>query len=447
MFKLLLIWRYFIRRRITIVAVTAVALLVTLVLVVLSVMSGLLVQQQQKNHQWAGDVILTRDSLVGFDHYEDFIEILTEERLAVVACPILKGYALGPHDQPIKVFGLKFPQFARITSFGQCLQLQTQSPSPTFIIPDSLANSDYLKLTNEQKKRGCFTGHYIIDGSTCYPGMEWPLTVPGVDYRGLPAGPQAGSHQMFWNVDGFRSGLIDVDVAVCIDFDELQKLSWMAGQDGYPRRASEIRVKLPAGIDLQTGRQAIARRFKQFVAEKETVGQAKLLKDVKVLDWKEYRRAVIAPIEKEKNLMILIFGMVGFVALFIILAIFHMIVTQKTRDLGIVKATGCSQWGLAQIFLGFGALVGFIGAALGSLFGMLIVVNAVSIEAFLIKCKILVGQIWDPDIYPIDQIPDSVDAQQAVVIFIVAVVASILGSAIPAVQAARLNVVSALRVE
>ena len=71
MFKLLLIWRYFLHRRVALIAVLGVALLVMMVLVVLSVMSGLVTEAHRHNHNWTGDLVLSRDSLVGFDHYEE----------------------------------------------------------------------------------------------------------------------------------------------------------------------------------------------------------------------------------------------------------------------------------------------------------------------------------------------------------------------------------------
>ena len=107
MFKFILIWRYFIRRPITMVAVVAITLLVMLVLVVLSVMSGLLAEQQLKNYLWSGDVVLARESLVGFDHYQELIDILMEEGLALDATPVIKGFALGPDEKAVEVFGLQ----------------------------------------------------------------------------------------------------------------------------------------------------------------------------------------------------------------------------------------------------------------------------------------------------------------------------------------------------
>ena len=65
-------------------------------------------------------------------------------------------------------------------------------------------------------------------------------------------------------------------------------------------------------------------------------------------------------------LLFLIIGVAGFG----ILAIFTMIVVEKTRDIGILKALGASNGGVMNIFLGYGLLLGVVGAGLGTAAGL-----------------------------------------------------------------------------
>ena len=47
-----------------------------------------------------------------------------------------------------------------------------------------------------------------------------------------------------------------------------------------------------------------------------------------------------------------------------------MIVVEKTRDIGILKALGASNGGVMKIFLGYGLLLGVVGAVLGTALGV-----------------------------------------------------------------------------
>jgi len=272
------------------------------------------------------------------------------------------------------------------------------------------------------------------------------ITVFGIDSRGMLTGPDIGMNQDFWYVDDSYSGLVDIDMAAMyVDFDKLQILCWMNGSDNNAKRANEIRVKLADGVDLYDGRAEIAGLWAEFVSRYEKLGQAKLLKDVTVQTWQQFRRSNIAPIEKEKAMMIIVFIMIGGIAVFIIFAIFYMIVTEKIKDLGIVRSAGGSSCGVGQVFIGFGALVGVTGAILGTALGYAIVLNTNRIEDLLYDN--FGFRLWSPDIYDISKIPDVVNYSEAMVIAVTAILASVAGAVIPAWRAARLNVVEALRVE
>ena len=57
------------RRPITYFAVLAVALCVFIVVVVMTVMTGLVSDFKEKNHDFAGDCVVGSESLVGFAYY------------------------------------------------------------------------------------------------------------------------------------------------------------------------------------------------------------------------------------------------------------------------------------------------------------------------------------------------------------------------------------------
>ena len=79
MYKIILPFRYFIKRRISFLAVAAVALCVFILFVVMTVLNGLVGNFKNKNHNFVGDCVVGTESLVGFAYYEDFVERLEQQ--------------------------------------------------------------------------------------------------------------------------------------------------------------------------------------------------------------------------------------------------------------------------------------------------------------------------------------------------------------------------------
>lgn len=433
-------------------AVIAVTLLVMMVLIVLSVMSGLVEQACRRNHDWAGDIVLSRKSLVGFPFYDEFIADLRQNNIVLDATPVINTFALIESTVPAQLIGVRLSEFCRVTGFAYALNRPTGSLAPSFAVPESHNTPFGPELTPEQKSRGSLIGKYIQTPLMRSQGFirAISLTVFGLNSKGVLTGSEAGENQRFSIVGDYKTDLVDIDQAILIDFDELQKFSLMDGlTDGHPPRTSEIRVRLKPDINLNTARMEISALWKHFVLEKlkdtDSRPLASLLQDVTIQTWRQYRHDFIAPMEKEKSLMIVIFCMIGLVAVFIVFAIFYMIVTEKIKDIGIIKSLGGSRWALAQVFLGYGALVGVTGALMGTAIGWVIVVRSNDIEGWLNRH--FGFRLWDPEIYAIDKIPDTVDVTQAAVIVAIAIMAAVFGAAVPAYRAGQLVVVEALRVE
>src|SRR6202790_4552416 len=102
-------------------------------------------------------------------------------------------------------------------------------------------------------------------------------------------------------------------------------------------------------------------------------------------------------------LLFLIIAVAGFG----ILAIFFMIVVEKTRDIGILKSLGASGRGIMGIFPGYGLSLGLVGSGAGMVLGLLFVIYINSIADLLGK---LTGhQVFDPNIYYFYRIPTIID--------------------------------------
>jgi lipoprotein-releasing system permease protein len=155
---------------------------------------------------------------------------------------------------------------------------------------------------------------------------------------------------------------------------------------------------------------------------------------VTVQNWKDYRRGNIAPMEKEQAIMAVMFGFVGITTVFIVFVVFYMIISHKSKDIGILKSIGASNADIVELFSGFAFLVGFFGSCAGLLAGWLFLREANRIEDWLFKyCGF---QLWDRTIYAIGDIPSRTNLGVMAVIAVSAVLACLIGALVPSLRAA-----------
>jgi len=122
-----------------------------------------------------------------------------------------------------------------------------------------------------------------------------------------------------------------------------------------------------------------------------------------------------------------------------------MIVSEKTRDIGILKALGASRAGILQIFLTYGLLLGVVGAGLGTILGLTITFNINAIEAGI--AAITGSKVFDGGVYYFNEIPTDVKPDAVLIVNLGAVAIATVFSILPALRAAMLHPVQALRYE
>jgi len=257
-------------------------------------------------------------------------------------------------------------------------------------------------------------------------------------------------------VDDCRTGVYDIDqMSVYLDFDLLQgilemvpqRLSDESGGGTIPARTTQIQIKLKPGVDPLQTRDLIQANADTFFTERmDQVRAPELLRRVVVLTWKEKQAQFIGAVEKEKILVTTLFGVISVVAVILVGCIFYMIVQEKTRDIGIIRSVGATALGVAQIFLAYGAAVGVVGGAIGTVFGTVFVWKINQIQDLLGKLHPN-AIIWNPEVYAFDKIPNEVKVWDVVTIYAIAIVASMVGSLIASVRAARVWPVESLRYE
>lgn len=234
--------------------------------------------------------------------------------------------------------------------------------------------------------------------------------------------------QRFTVVDFYESKMSEYDSTFAfVPMDQLQKFRGMT-----PDAVSSIQLKLKAGADLEAVRDLIRAEFPIESA-------------VHVNSWKDLQSALLAAVHMETTILNILLFLIIAVAGFGILAIFFMIVVEKTKDIGIMKSLGASASGVASIFLGYGVMLGCVGAGAGAIAGLLFVANINGIADLL---EMITGQeVFDPTIYYFDSIPTIVRPWMVVWVVIGAVCIAVVASVLPSIRAARMHPVEALRYE
>jgi len=443
-YKLTLIIRYLLKRRITYFATAAVALCVFIIVVVMTVMSGLVGEFKQKNHDFVGDCVVGTESLVGFPYYEQFIKQLEQSGFVIGVSPVVKNYGLltlpdYKYKKGVEILGIDPNLHTQTTSFGQTLHYRAAQPEKAFV------------PINDPNATGCVWGVDVIppirtpQGQYTYGARPYlvPLTLTCFPLTAKGALAGVGSNpartESFLYSDYSHSGIAKVDGSVVyIPLEKAQELC-MSGQE---KRATAIHIRFTSDVSVEEGTRRVAelwRQFKQTVVGSPNSG---LLDTVSVQDWMRYRRALIAPMEKEQVLLSLMFGLVGITAVFIVFVVFHMIVMNKRRDIGILKSVGASNLGVLTLFSGFAFGIGFIGSCVGTLGGWLFLSQINRIEEWL---YVNFGwQLWDRTIYAIGDIPSHVEPRVMAIIMASAILACLVGALVPSYLAARLRPVETL---
>ena len=474
MYKYMLCWRYLRTRYIALASVVSVMLGVATMIVVNSVMAGFSEKMRDRLHGVLADVVVESWDLNGFNDYEEVmarIKQVVGDQVEAMA-PTMETFGLleieanghGRITRQVQVIGIRPAERAKTGDFAEFLvnnkltgkgKGEYQRIPPSFDVSDDLKRSSSAagqlllegptdpameavlrdQMNDEVPDFGAIVGYALatshrdgIDHFMINPGSRVRLTFAAAGSKPVPA------YDSYTTVGYFKSGMSEYDSShVYIPLERMQYMRNLG--DGKGQGAvNQIQIKAKPGADLDKlaeGVQLTLDRMRPLYFQVRT--------------WEQKQGPLLAAVAVEQSILNILLFFIIAVAGFGILATFFMIVVEKTRDIGILKALGASTSGVRGIFLGYGLLLGMVGSGVGMMGGLLFVRYINDIEGGLSR---LTGRkVFDDSIYYFSEIPTLVKPWTVVWIVAGALFIAVAASVWPAQRAAKLNPVRALRFE
>ena len=403
-------WRYLRSRRgskllslISVIAIGGVVVGVSALIVIMGVMTGLQNDLREKILIGSPDVrVLTMGSDMLMKDWQPVLETVRKERGVVAAAPFVmtKAIVSGGH---------KFNDGAFVMGITPA-----DVGKPVTTIREFATAGDFTFRTPDGKRRGAVLGERLANRLSVYPGVDSvTLTTIG------DVSPVTGTYvpkEMKLEVTGvFNTGMYEYDNQyLFVSLDVAQELAGL-GRD-------------VTGLEVATTDRWIASEVGASLAKR-------LGYPYRTEDWQAQNNSLFQALRLEKLGMSLILMLVILVAAFNIVGTLTMVVADKTKEIGILRAMGMTAASIRRIFLAQGIMIGVVGTALGLLLGL---VTAVALDTY----KLIP---LNPEVYFIDHLPVARQPLDIAVTVVASLLIAAAATIYPALQASRLLPVEAMR--
>jgi lipoprotein-releasing system permease protein len=164
-----------------------------------------------------------------------------------------------------------------------------------------------------------------------------------------------------------------------------------------------------------------------------------------ISDWRQRNTSFFTALQVERNVMFMILTLIIIVAALNIISGLFMLVKDKGRDIAILRTMGATRGAIMRVFMMTGSAIGVVGTIAGVILGVAVTRNIREIQHFI--DGISGGQIWDPTVRFLSDIPARMDTGETMAVVAMALALSFVATVFPAWRAARLDPVEALRYE
>jgi lipoprotein-releasing system permease protein len=406
-------WRYMRSRRgsrllslISVIAVAGVMVGVSALIVIIGVMNGMQRDLRDKILMASPDIrVLPYGGDMVMADWRSNLERVQRVPGVVAAAPFVLLHALVTpgtrFSTPVVVMGLPQADSARAitkireTAIGGDFSFGAPDGQNGAVLGERLANT--LGATPGITTVNIITADVSkLDPVTGYPATNIrPFLVTGV----------------------FRTGMYEYD-------NNFVFISLEAAQD-----LGQLDT-LVTGLEVRTPTRESAREIANRLQDSLGIG-------VRTEDWQSQNSALFEALKLEKKGMALILTLIILVAAFNIVGTLSMVVADKTREIGILRAMGMTARAIRRVFFLQGMIIGAAGTVAGTILGL--VASFVIDHYGLIKI--------DSSVYFIDHLPVATEMVDVVSIIVASLVITALATLYPARQAADLYPVEAIRHE
>ncbi len=445
---------YLFRRPVQILAVLGVAIGLLALLVVLAVMNGLIEQDRASVRGPLSDLLLIPADSVEPAQYADYQRVLSALPEVEAVAPHLIAYALlasgnrsvqfsggGSADvNGVQVVGIDVEAEIAATyhqgGFSDMLAQARQAPvdpqQPFAYAGENYRSNPGALISDRVARLRRLGGPDRLDVLNL---VALPYRIPDQDEELRP------SNQDFVVAGTYQGS----DYEMSLDrIYVLRRGPWKGLHDTLVGRAapdfSEALIKLRPGVDYEQGRSAVLAGLARAGLPEPGGADGGALQT-----WEERRSLFLQAINNERRVTTLVMFFIVVVAAFGIFATLSALVREKVRDLGILAALGFSPARRAALLLIIGSLGSGAGAVLGYLGARNLVHHHLQVEDFL-RDRLGI-EVFRSDLYVIDGIPVLWDSNQALFLSLCAFFTGVLFTLGPALRAASLSPVEALRYE